>query len=170
MDTTRRHGATSEVKSLERCDPKRDSTHRAWPEKSAFRPRHDLYVTESDLARLERLLEVSKRTANVNALADELGRAATVSPQEVPPDVVTMNSTVQFRDDATGEDSVISLVYPQDADAGARKVSVLAPVGSALLGLSVGQVIEWPMPTGLTRRLRLLSVLYQPEAAGRYDL
>lgn len=158
------------MKNLERCEPKRDSTHRAWPVESAIHPRHELSVTESDLSRLERLLEVSKRTANVNALADELGRAATVSSQEVPPDVVTMNSTVQFRDDATGEDSVISLVYPQDADVGARKVSVLAPVGSALLGLSVGQVIEWPMPTGLTRRLRLVSVLYQPEAAGRYDL
>jgi regulator of nucleoside diphosphate kinase len=132
--------------------------------------RHDIYVTESDLRRLERLLEVSTRTANVDALADELSRAITVSPQEVRRDVVTMNSTVRFRDEATGEESAIALVYPQDADIDDGKVSVLAPVGSALLGLSVGQVIEWPMPTRQTRQLRLVSVLYQPEAAGRYDL
>src|SRR5512147_3084187 len=107
MDTTRPHGTSTDLKILGRSfDAKRDSSHRAWPERSAVFSRPELYVTESDLARLERMLEVSKRTANVNALADELGRAATMSPQEVPSDVVTMNSTVQFRDDATGEESV----------------------------------------------------------------
>src|SRR5690349_5204354 len=112
METTTFNDTAPEMKGLERFDSKRDSAHCAWPEKSAIRPRHELYVTESDLSRLERLLEVSKRTPNVNALVDELARATIVSPQEVPPDVVTMNSTVEFRDDATGEDSVISLVYP----------------------------------------------------------
>jgi regulator of nucleoside diphosphate kinase len=133
------------------------------------RVRKDIYVTESDLQRLERLLEISKRTANVEALSDELGRAIIVEAHVVPPDLVTMNSTVRFRDDATGEETELSLVYPQDADIGAGKVSVLAPVGSALLGLSVGQSIEWPMPTGQTRRLRLEAVLYQPEATSRSD-
>jgi regulator of nucleoside diphosphate kinase len=131
--------------------------------------RHDIYVTDDDLQRLERLLAVSKRTANVDALADELGRAITVAPNALRPDIVTMNSRVRFRDDATGEETDVALVYPQDADIEAGKVSVLAPVGSALLGLSVGQIIEWPMPTGTTRRLRLEAVLYQPEAAGRHD-
>ena len=134
-----------------------------------IRVRKDIYVTENDLQQLERLLEISKRTANVEALSDELGRAIIVEPHVVRPDIVTMNSTVRFRDDATEEETELSLVYPQDADIGAGKVSVLAPVGSALLGLSVGQSIEWPMPSGQTRRLRLEAVLYQPEAASRSD-
>lgn len=149
-----------------RLDPTLDSTRR----ESALGARPELHVTDTDLSRLERLLEISKRTPNVDALADELGRATIVPSREVSAEVVTMNSTVQFHDDATGEVSAISLVYPQDADVAAGKVSVLAPVGSALLGLSVGQVIEWPMPTGRTRHLRLVAVLYQPEAAGHYDM
>jgi regulator of nucleoside diphosphate kinase len=136
---------------------------------STTRVRKDIYVTEKDLQQLERLLEVSKRTPNVEALSDELGRAIIVDPHVVRPDLVTMNSTVRFRDDATGEETELSLVYPQDADIGAGKVSVLAPVGSALLGLSVGQCIEWAMPSGQMRQLRLEAVLYQPEAASRSD-
>ena len=147
-----------------------DSIHRGSPTTAPLGARHALYVTETDLRRLDRLLEISRSTPNVEALADELSRAITVSPQEVRPDVVTMNSAVLFRDDTTGEASTITLVYPHDADVNASKISVLAPVGSALLGLSVGQVIDWPMPNAQTRRLRLVAVLYQPEAAGRYDL
>jgi regulator of nucleoside diphosphate kinase len=129
--------------------------------------RPEIYVTDDDLQRLERLLAASKRTANLDALADELGRAITVASDAVRPDIVTMNSKVRFRDLATFEESEIALVYPQDADVESGKVSVLAPVGSALLGLSAGQIIEWPMPAGAARQLRLEAVLYQPEAAGR---
>ena len=129
--------------------------------------RHDIYVTDRDLERLERLLDSSKRTPNVEALAEELSRAVAVPAAAVRPDVVTMNATVRFRDVATGEASEIALVYPQDADVEAGNVSVLAPVGSALLGLSEGQTIEWPMPDGRMRRLRVEAVLQQPEAARR---
>jgi regulator of nucleoside diphosphate kinase len=104
------------------------------------------------------------------ALEEELGHAVVVDSTTVPSDVVTMNSRVWFEDLDTGEQLEITLVYPSDADVDQGKVSVLAPVGSALLGLSVGQSIEWPLPGGKSRQLRVVSVNYQPEAAGDLDL
>ncbi len=122
------------------------------------------------MSRLERLLTVTHKTKNVIALEEELGRAVTVPSDQIPANVVTMNSKVRFRDEVSGEESEVTLVYPQDANADEGKVSVLAPVGSALLGLSAGQTIEWEMPTGKTRKFKIVSVLYQPDAAGEYDL
>jgi len=128
-----------------------------------------IYITESDYGRLEGLLAVAPRSANTKMLEEELARATVVAPEKVPPDVVTMNSKIRFRDEGTGEESEVMLVYPHSADISHGKVSVLAPVGSALLGLSVGDTIEWPTPSGKTRRLQIVSVLFQPEAAGRFD-
>jgi regulator of nucleoside diphosphate kinase len=82
----------------------------------------------------------------------------------MPSDVITMNSTARFALN-DGSEREITLVYPRDADAGTGKVSVLAPVGSALLGLRVGDSIRWPAPGG-DIDLRVLSIRYQPEAAG----
>lgn len=128
-----------------------------------------IYLTELDMSRLESLVAVSQKTKNVLDLEEELGRAVVVPVHEIPADVVTMNSKVRFADEATGEASEVTVVYPRDADVDGGKVSVLAPVGSALLGLKVGETIEWIMPTGKTRRLAIVSVLYQPEAAGDTD-
>jgi len=86
----------------------------------------------------------------------------------VPPDVVTMNSRVVYRDEETGETREVTLSYPQDASLEQGRVSVLAPVGAALLGLSVGQEIDWQLPGGKTKRLHILSVTYQPQAAGHH--
>ena len=83
----------------------------------------------------------------------------------MPDDVVTMNSEVVYEDSATGNQRVVRLVYPKDANASAGRVSVLAPVGAALLGLHVGQEIEWAVPGGI-KRIRVAEVRYQPEAAG----
>jgi regulator of nucleoside diphosphate kinase len=80
-----------------------------------------------------------------------------------------MNSRVRFEDLDSGEQLEVTLVYPRDADVDQSKVSVLAPVGSALLGLSVGQSISWPLPGGKSRHLRVVGVTYQPEAAGDMD-
>lgn len=129
-----------------------------------------IYVTERDMSRLERLLSVTQKTKNVTDLEEELGRAVTVPSEKIPANVVTMNSKVRFRDEVTSEESEVTLVYPQDANANEGKVSVLAPVGSALLGLSVGEAIEWEMPTGKIRKFKIVSVLYQPEAAGHFEL
>jgi regulator of nucleoside diphosphate kinase len=129
-------------------------------------PRHPspIIVTDADLARLRPVLD-SAPAAAAEALEEELQRATVVASGDVPADVVTMNSEVVFEDCATGARKQVRVVYPREADAGAGKVSVLAPMGAALLGLRVGQEIEWPV-AGRTRRVRLVEVRYQPEAAG----
>jgi len=104
-----------------------------------------------DLARHERL-------------ADELDNAEVVDPRRIPANVVTMNSRLRFEDQATGETREVTIVFPQDADAPNGKISVLAPVGTALLGLAENQSIVWPFPDGSKRSLRVLEVIYQPEA------
>lgn len=127
-----------------------------------------IVVTETDLERLSRLILAQPRrdTPACAALEDELSRAEVVAPEEVSPDVVTMNSRARFVDEDLGEEVEMTLVYPRDADVARERISVLAPVGAALLGLSVGQSIEWPLPRGGRKRLRVSAVVYQPEAAG----
>ena len=120
---------------------------------------HDpIFVTEPDLVRLRDI-------NNHSSLAVELDRAVVLSSGPVPPDLVTMNSCIVFEDQSTGEHREITIVFPQDANAAQGNVSVLAPLGTALLGLSVGQSIVWPFPDGSTRNLRVVRLLYQPEAA-----
>jgi regulator of nucleoside diphosphate kinase len=109
-------------------------------------------------------------TPAAEALEAELSRALVVGHEEVPAGVVTMNSRVHCREEASGKDYHLTLVYPKDVGAGEGRVSVLAPVGSALLGLSVGQQIDWPGPGGKPLKLVLLAVEYQPEAAGDFQL
>jgi regulator of nucleoside diphosphate kinase len=132
-----------------------------------------VYVTRQDFDRLTQLLEthVSRRDKPaLTALEEELGRAVIVESSKIPADVVTMNSRVQFEDLDTDERTEVTLVYPQDGNVDQGKISVLAPVGSALLGLSVGQSISWPLPGVKTRNLRVVGVTYQPEAAGDLEL
>ncbi len=128
-----------------------------------------IIITRLDLQRLERLLdELEEFGPGAQALESELARAQVVGHDEVPPGVVTMNTRVHCREEASGKDYHLTLVYPKDAG-GEGTVSILAPIGSALLGLSVGQHIDWPAPGGKTLKLQLLEVEYQPEAAGEYD-
>jgi regulator of nucleoside diphosphate kinase len=132
-----------------------------------------IVVTEPDLLRLSRLIigQASGRNAReCEALEDELGRADVVFPSEIPSDVVTMNSRARFVDEDTGEELEMTLVYPREADLASGRISVLAPVGTALLGLSCGQSIDWPMPYGGVRRLKVSAILFQPEAAGELQL
>ncbi len=127
-----------------------------------------IYVTENDAMRLEALL--STETGSSGPLQTELARATVVAQREIPRGVVTMNSRVRFKDDVTGEESEVQLVYPENADIVEGKISVLAPVGTALLGLTESDSIEWPVPSGKQRVLTVVAVLFQPEAEGRYDL
>ncbi len=127
-----------------------------------------IFVTHRDHELLTRLLgsgNPSRDRAARAALEEELGRAVVVESAEIPPDVVTMNSRVRFEDVDSGERLEMTLVYPGNASVDQGRISVLAPVGSALLGLSVGQSIRWPLPGGRTRHLRVVGVTYQPEAA-----
>lgn len=124
-------------------------------------------ISRLDMERIEALLE-RMPPAQVQAhawLREELDRAKVVEPAAMPRDVVTMNSTVSFVDEAGGTPLTLTLVYPNAAGKPGT-VSILAPVGSALLGLAKGKQIGWPTPDGHTRRLTVLSVDYQPEAAG----
>ncbi len=125
-----------------------------------------IILTSADLDRLDRLLDsVSPlHTPGLDALRRELDRAEVVESHEIPPNVITMNSTVRFVDETSGKEFELTLVYPGDTLMTHGTVSVLAPVGSALLGLSVGQSIEWPLPGGRKMTLRVLEVTYQPEA------
>lgn len=127
-------------------------------------------VTRNDLERLERVVAArrgvaSRDEAHLDALQEELERADVVEPADMPADVVTMQSRVRVRDLGSGQETVYTLVFPREADVNAGRLSVLAPIGTALLGYRQGDEIEWPVPGGL-RRLKVLKVLFQPEAGG----
>ena len=125
-----------------------------------------IILTQLDLQRLERLLDsLDDYGPAAEALEQELSRAQVVERSEMPAGVVTMNSRVHCLDEGTGKDYHLTLVYPHDAGKDGT-VSVLAPVGTALLGMSVGQHIDWPTPAGKIIKLTLLAIEYQPEAAG----
>ncbi len=123
-----------------------------------------LIVTKTDFEKLSSLIR-SMSSDVAELLDEELSRASVVSDNELPKDVVSMNSTVRFQDLDTGGETVVTLVYPHEAKIEENKISILAPVGSALIGLRVGQVIQWPVPNGKEKRLKVISVLYQPEPA-----
>jgi regulator of nucleoside diphosphate kinase len=132
--------------------------------------RPPLLLSRLDAERIEALLEQPQyRALNTRALQEELERAEIAEPGQMPADIITMNSTARVRLEEAGQGShehELTLVYPRDADGSAEKVSILAPVGSALLGLRVGDAIDWPMPGGRSARLHVLAIRYQPEAAG----
>ncbi len=131
----------------------------------------EIIVTSMDFDRLSALLaSVSNQGDAAERLEQELGRARIVPGAQVPGDVVTMNSRIEFEDVETGVRQELALVYPHQADIVASRVSVLAPIGSALLGLRCGQVIEWPLPGNRSKRIRVLRLVYQPEAAGDFHL
>jgi regulator of nucleoside diphosphate kinase len=133
----------------------------------------EIVVTEFDQSRLRNLLEGVRRwnardRTHVDDLQAELDRADVVLPVDVPFDVVTMNSEVAVRDMDSNEEMTFAVVFPSDADVNRRRISILAPIGTAVLGSRVGDMIDWKVP-GRSRRLRIERVLFQPEAAGQFD-
>ncbi|MDD2422023.1 MAG: nucleoside diphosphate kinase regulator [Heliobacteriaceae bacterium] len=132
-----------------------------------------IMITKSDLKRLQKLvMEVKdlsiKDKEYVRKLEQELRRSEVITGDKVPADVITMNSKVRLKDVDLGEEMIFSLVFPVDADINEAKISVLAPIGTAILGYRVGDTISWEVPVG-TRRLKVEEIIYQPEAAGDYD-
>lgn len=122
-------------------------------------------VSRLDCERVEALLDSpAARALDTSALRAELDRARIVEPARMPADVITMNSTARLAFD-DGRERELTLVYPRDADGSTNRVSVLSPVGSAMLGLRVGDAIQWPAPGGAIE-LRVRAIVYQPEAAG----
>jgi regulator of nucleoside diphosphate kinase len=133
-----------------------------------------IQITELDLERLQKLIEDAQQTEyrgsdSLVHLQEELNRAEIVAPQDISEGVVTMNSTVVLLDLETGEEETYTLVLPERADLARGRISVLAPIGTAMLGYEAGDIFEWEVPAG-TRRLKVQHILYQPEAAGDYHL
>jgi regulator of nucleoside diphosphate kinase len=123
-------------------------------------------ITASDAQRLYPLVESRKSARDdLRALLVELKLARVVPSREVPPDVITMNSKARLRDLGTGEELVYTLAFPQNAAVEHGRISVLAPLGTAMLGRRAGEEFEWEVPDGPVR-LRIEEVLYQPESAG----
>ncbi len=127
-------------------------------------------LSSQDLARLESLLDnQSSSNPVIVQLEDELARANIVAPNEVPANVVSMNSLVQFKVLPGTETFEKKLVYPHDLAQHEGAVSVLTPIGSALLGMEEGRTIDWPQPNGQMMQVMIEKVLYQPEREGEYN-
>lgn len=134
----------------------------------------NIILSSLDHARLQDLLITAKQfapsnSATLDVLERELARCKIVSPEEIPPYVVTMNTCVRLIDATTGEEMKYSLVYPADANPQKGKLSILSDLGVAIIGFSVGDTIEWNFPDGV-RRLRIDMIYFQPEATKDYDL
>ncbi|MGV2872539.1 nucleoside diphosphate kinase regulator [Colwellia sp. E150_009] len=132
--------------------------------------RPEITVSSLDADRLYNLIESlpAGTFAGKKELETELERANIVEPTEVPSTIVTMNSTVSFIVDSSQEEFELTLVYPKDTDSSGKKISILAPVGSALLGLSKGDQIEWPKPGGGLIKVTIKDITFQPERAGEF--
>lgn len=135
---------------------------------------HTIYITDFDRERLYSIISnhrsaSPKIKAQIDRLEEELEKAIVVEPKNIPADVVTMNTKLRLRDEQSGEERVLSLVFPSDADFEKNRISVLAPVGTALLGYRVGDIIEWQVPSG-TKTFHIIETIYQPEAAGHFDI
>ena len=129
------------------------------PRRTAKRP--SLVIIDSEADALFDLAIRWQRLHPLSAalLLDELDRATTVAPAGLPDDVVTMRSHVVFLDQRTGERHSVQLVYPSEADMAQARVSILTPIGAALIGMRVGRAIDWPNRQGERRRLEIVEVI-----------
>ncbi len=124
-----------------------------------------IIITEEDMKKLKKLVDGEiddvKNKPHVLELDNELKRAEIVDENQLPYDVITMNSRVLLLLD--GAEETVSLVYPQEADMSQNKISILSPIGTAIIGFREGDVVEWAVPSGVTR-IDICKVLYQPES------
>lgn len=134
----------------------------------------NIFITEFDLKRLRDLISDAGSTEYRNSLYvkqlnEELHRAQVVKPQDIPADAITMNTRAVLLDMETNEELEITLVFPQDTNPSQGKVSVFAPIGTAMLGYRVNDVFSWQVPDGV-RKYKVVKILFQPEASGNFDL
>ena len=130
-----------------------------------------IYITGKDKTKLKKLFSSTKGFRNgdlktVRDLLSELNRAEVINDGNIEEAIITMNSTVLVEDIETKKDYTYTIVYPEDANSSENKISILAPIGTALLGFKAGDIIDWEVPAG-KRKLRVKRILYQPEAAER---
>ena len=133
-----------------------------------------IYITDSDIKRLSELIKVAREFGKedeiyLRDLEEELNRGKVVESKAIPENVITMNSKIRIRNLDTNEEMIFQLVFPEDADSSQEKISILAPIGTAVIGYKTDDIIEWKIPVGLAR-LKIKEILYQPEAAGDYHL
>lgn len=129
-----------------------------------------IYITRADMTRLRSLITSTKTTRDdLSSLRAELDHAHVVEPADIPGDVITMNSQARLRDLESKEVMTFTLVFPEKASIEHDRISVLAPIGTAMLGQREGEEFEWEVPAGRVR-LKVVKVLYQPEAAKHYHL
>jgi len=134
----------------------------------------NIFITEFDMQRLSILIEEAWDVQTLDQkylenLQNELLDCSVIAPSEVPPNVITMNSEFSVEDPDSGEVTKYTLVFPEGANISENKISILAPIGTALLGYRVGDMIEWNAPSGI-KRLKIKEIHYQPEAAGNYHI
>ena len=130
-----------------------------------------IQLTSQDRKRLDLIeyMAVAEDRRDLAGLTSELSRAVVIPSEQIPPDVVTMRSRVRLLDLDDGSTHEYTLVYPDEADVAAGKISIVAPVAAAIIGCREGDEVEWDVPGG-RRRLKVDAVLYQPEAAGDIHL
>jgi len=133
-----------------------------------------IHITDNDMKRLKELIMVAREFGNegekhLKELEDELARGKVVKSQDIPDNIITMNSKIHLLDLDTQEEMIYCLVFPDNADVAEGKISILAPIGTAMLGYKTGDIIEWKVPGGITK-LEVKEILYQPESAGDYHL
>lgn len=126
------------------------------------KPMNELIISKTDYLNITQLIEQTHSPA-AEALEEEISRARIVELIDLPVDAVSMNAIVTFSDADSAEAKTVQLVYPQHADINQLKISILSPVGSALIGLSPGGTIEWPIPQGKFRRLKVIAVEQPPQ-------
>lgn len=133
-----------------------------------------IYITEDDYQRLDEFIDGAKASGQYDkgrlaGLEEELESCHVVSSEDMPANVVTLNSQVRFCDLESDEEKVATLVFPGNANLSEGRISVVSPIGTAILGYSVGDIIEWKVPGG-KKSIRIEEVVYQPEAAGDFHL
>lgn len=132
--------------------------------------RPPIIINRLDAERLQRLIDAAsdKERFVAELLEEELARGEVIDPEEIPADAVSMNSQIQFTDLTRGRQMIRTLVYPHALAATEDGISVMAPVGAGLIGLRVGDTIDWPLPDGSEVQLRIDAILWQPEQAGQF--
>lgn len=134
-----------------------------------------IYITDTDLERLEHLIELIRRQNEkahfpyINTLEEKLEYAETAFSEDIPSNVITMRSKVRLSNAETGKDNTYTLVFPNEANLDEGKISILAPLATAILGHKLGDEVEFQTPSGL-RKLSVDEIIYQPESAGDYNL
>ena len=131
-------------------------------------------LTKNDYTRIYKAITDAKNSKTINSneaekLLSELSKAEIVPSEKIDKDVVTMNSEVKLFFENTQKEQSFKIVYPQDANLKENKISIFSPIATALIGYKIGDEIEWIVPGGMTK-IKIVDIIYQPEAAGDFDL